>query len=326
MHLLRRWLLGHLAHAERTRVGEALQVGEHIADLCCDMVEINWSSLQPALDGPGVDADGGAMNGTAGADLRALAGAGLGGAVARVAGVVGHARRAEQRGVHGALVDDLNGEAEGEPNPCDDHSDEADLHIDPGGRLALLAQCAVHIRALLRRGGGGAAAGRLGPGLRGAELSNDVGLAVLELLRRSNEPDGMLEGGGKAPLPRPPGRAGALGHGRRRRGGRAEPDELQRVHNMDGIRGIDEDEAHSLGLGGEPALVLDDGGGEGEPEREGAEAVEGEAARDDVEGQDDLLQNEDREQDDDASEERAGLLELVADLHVRPAVCEVHEG
>mmetsp|Transcript_4926 Transcript_4926/g.14379 ORF Transcript_4926/g.14379 Transcript_4926/m.14379 type:complete len:329 (+) Transcript_4926:228-1214(+) len=312
----RRWRLGRPEHA--VRVGEALQVGEYVAQLGRDLVEVRGRGLQAALDGVSVDADRRAMDGASGADLGALLLAGLGGTVARIAHVVRHPRRAEQRGVGGALVDDFDGEAEYEPQPSDDHDDEAALHIDPCRRLALPPQCAVHVRALLCWGAAssGGGRGRLDARLRRAQLSDDVGLAVLELLRRSNEPDGMLEGGGKAPLPRPPGRAGALGHGRRRRGGRAEPDELQRVHNMDGIRGIDEDEAHSLGLGGEPALVLDDGGGEGEPEREGAEAVEGEAARDDVEGQDDLLQDEHRQQNDDAREQGTGLLQLVANLHV----------
>mmetsp|Transcript_74540 Transcript_74540/g.188444 ORF Transcript_74540/g.188444 Transcript_74540/m.188444 type:complete len:326 (-) Transcript_74540:318-1295(-) len=135
----------------------------------------------------------------------------------------------------------------------------------------------------------------------------------------------MLEGRRETPLTRPPRGARGLGHCRRVLRRSAEPQQLQGVDDVDGIGDVDQDEAHGLGLHGVPALVLDRSSEVREPEGEGPQSVDREALRDDVQGENDLLQHEHGEYDDGAREERAGLLELMADLHVRPAVRQVHE-
>lgn len=64
--------------------------------------------------------------------------------------------------------------------------------------------------------------------------------------RTNNEPDGVLEGAGQAPLARPPRGARALRDRGRILGGRADPEELHRVDDVDGVGDVDEDEADGL--------------------------------------------------------------------------------
>mmetsp|Transcript_23774 Transcript_23774/g.67661 ORF Transcript_23774/g.67661 Transcript_23774/m.67661 type:complete len:681 (-) Transcript_23774:3-2045(-) len=317
---------GGLGNAERAGLGEALQVGEQRAQLHRDILDVSREGLQATLHSAGVDAPGRPCEDAAGAHLHGLVVAGLGGAVARVAGVVRHAQSVEERGVRGALVHHLDGEAERHPDPCDDQGNEADLHIHPCRRLTLLPEGAVHVGALVRRGGAGDPRGRLDAGLRLPELAHNVVLAVLELLRRSDEPNGMLEGARELPLARPPGGARALRDRGRILRWRADPEKLHRVDDVDGVGNVDKHEADGLSLLGEPTLVFDGSGEVGEPEPERAQAVDGEAGGDDVEREDHLLQNEHRQHHEAASEQGAVLLKLMPDLQVRPAVRQVHEG
>mmetsp|Transcript_39965 Transcript_39965/g.124531 ORF Transcript_39965/g.124531 Transcript_39965/m.124531 type:complete len:554 (-) Transcript_39965:583-2244(-) len=271
-----------------------------------------------------------------GADLYRLAVARLCLAVAGIAQVVRHARGADERRVRGTLVCNFDGVTDDEEDPGDEHGDEARLHVEPRGGLALAAQRAVHVLAL--RGAGRhdhlsgeprvrsrAAAGAAG----GAELARYVRLPRLQVLRGGDEPDGVLEGARQAPGRRPPRGSGRLCWLRRlRHVGGAEPDELDRVDHVDGIRDVDKDEGQHHTGGRVPALVLKDGSNVREPHGERTEALDGDITLvgDDVKREDDLLEDGHGEDHTTSGKDGAGLRHVVADLHVRPAVRQVHEG
>mmetsp|Transcript_45439 Transcript_45439/g.98090 ORF Transcript_45439/g.98090 Transcript_45439/m.98090 type:complete len:434 (-) Transcript_45439:760-2061(-) len=279
---------------------------------------------ETSVDGGGVDPNSRSMKSSASSDLDGLAGTHFGGSVAGVAGLVWVAGGREQRRVRGALVDDFDGEAEGEPDPSDHQGDEADLDAHPGRGLTLLAEGLVHVATLLLVGD--CAAGGDWVALGGPKFADDVVFTLLQLQWGSDQPDGMLEGQWQAPLGGPPRRAGLAGDGGGLLRWGTQAVQGQCVDDVDGVADVHQDETDALAAGVEPALVLDEGGEVGEPEAEGTNAVDRHAPGDDVEGEDDLLEDEHGEHDDGACPHRAHFLEEVADLEVGPAVDQVHEG
>mmetsp|Transcript_92068 Transcript_92068/g.192495 ORF Transcript_92068/g.192495 Transcript_92068/m.192495 type:complete len:429 (+) Transcript_92068:155-1441(+) len=149
-----------------SEVCQVLEHGHHLAQPLGDRLGVA-GELKPleareaALHGARVHTNGRASKDTSSSDLCGLALARLGRAVAGIASLIGGAWRAEERGVGGALGHDLDGEADGQPNPRDEQADEADLDSEPGRGLALLAEGVVYVRtalcvagtALLRVGG-----------------------------------------------------------------------------------------------------------------------------------------------------------------------------
>mmetsp|Transcript_55724 Transcript_55724/g.143583 ORF Transcript_55724/g.143583 Transcript_55724/m.143583 type:complete len:693 (-) Transcript_55724:8-2086(-) len=282
---------------------------------------------QAALDIGLVDATGRPGLRTTRADLSRLMGANLRRAVARVACVVGETGRGEQRWVRSALVDDLNGEAEGQEDPGNEHREQACAHIPPRTGLALAAERLVNVAAALGDAAVGAGTFGLALAIGVAQLLDDVDLATRQLLRRRNEPEGVLEGGGQLPLLRPPRGARCLSGQRRLVRRRAQADQQDRVDDVGDVRAVHEHEAEGLGPRGVPALVLDGGGEVGEPRRERPDA-DGPGlprVRDDVERQDQVLQDAHHQGDAGGGEERARLREVVAQLVVDPVVEQVHE-
>mmetsp|Transcript_17274 Transcript_17274/g.43522 ORF Transcript_17274/g.43522 Transcript_17274/m.43522 type:complete len:409 (+) Transcript_17274:1537-2763(+) len=137
----------------------------------------------------------------------------------------------------------------------------------------------------------------------------------------------MREGRGEAPLAGPPSGSWGLCNHRSLLGGPAQAEKLHRVDDVDGIGTVHEHEADGLHQRVVPAHVLADRGEVGEPQPEGAEAVDRQAAGAglDVEREDDLLEHEHGQHHDRACEDCADLLQQVSDLQVRPAMRQVHE-
>mmetsp|Transcript_133149 Transcript_133149/g.425786 ORF Transcript_133149/g.425786 Transcript_133149/m.425786 type:complete len:245 (-) Transcript_133149:541-1275(-) len=135
----------------------------------------------------------------------------------------------------------------------------------------------------------------------------------------------MLEGGREAPLTGPPSSSWRLCNGRSLLGGAAQPEELQGVDDVDGVGAVHEHEADGLHVRIVPTDVLTDGAEVGEPQAEGAEAMDRNGAGHDVQREDDILEHEHGQHHDRTCERCTDLLEQVADLQVGPAVRQVHE-
>mmetsp|Transcript_41876 Transcript_41876/g.132392 ORF Transcript_41876/g.132392 Transcript_41876/m.132392 type:complete len:401 (+) Transcript_41876:220-1422(+) len=138
------------------KAGHLLQMRNQLAKLVRDVAAHRrrrsgdkLGIRQAAVHGAQMNTLGGACCNTACADLSGLTLSRLGRAVARITGIVGHARSIKQGRVRGTLVHDLNGEAEGQPNPSDQQGDEADLDAEPCRGFTLLPQSAVHIGPLV---------------------------------------------------------------------------------------------------------------------------------------------------------------------------------
>mmetsp|Transcript_41887 Transcript_41887/g.132451 ORF Transcript_41887/g.132451 Transcript_41887/m.132451 type:complete len:208 (+) Transcript_41887:666-1289(+) len=141
---------------ESTKAGHVLQLRHQLAKLIRDLAAHlrRWSGCkcgirQAPVHRTQVNTLGGTCCHTSSTDLGGFLLSRLGRAVARITGIVGHARSIQQGRVRGALVHDLDGEAEGQPNPSDQQGDEADLDAEPCRGFTLLPQSAVHIGPLV---------------------------------------------------------------------------------------------------------------------------------------------------------------------------------
>mmetsp|Transcript_76401 Transcript_76401/g.123563 ORF Transcript_76401/g.123563 Transcript_76401/m.123563 type:complete len:468 (+) Transcript_76401:992-2395(+) len=273
-----------------------------------------------------------AIEGASCADLRRLLVADLGWAVAWVAEVVRHPWGVQQRGVVGAGIDDLDGEAEDEEAPGHNQGDEACLHVEPRRRLAVLAQSSVNVTALPFRNGLCGQLARCGRCLskRGStHLPCKVRLAWLQSARGRHQPSRVLESPGQAPGCRPPRSCWYLCHVRRRAEvRRTDPEQLDGVDELAGVGEVHQDVADGRDVGVVVAPVLDARGRVRKELGEGAHSLPWNAnlVGHDVQRQDDLLENEKWDHHGAAHEEGACLCHLVGQHHEAPAVGQVHEG
>mmetsp|Transcript_85736 Transcript_85736/g.239714 ORF Transcript_85736/g.239714 Transcript_85736/m.239714 type:complete len:219 (-) Transcript_85736:1261-1917(-) len=165
---------------------------------------------------------------------------------ARIAGVVGKPGRAQERGVRGALVEKLDGEAEGQPHPGNQHGNEAPSHVLPRGRLLVRAECVVDVPTFLVVVDGLRHLGLVAVAVAGffpcsPHLPGEVVLICREILRGRYEPHRVLEGRGERPFPGPPrGAVRFRWHWRLVNTGPAEPDQLVGVDDVDDVADVHE--------------------------------------------------------------------------------------